>query len=137
MSEENSLRYIVEVVYERVVTDGNGTADFHQYCELDTHVMQFSDANKSKARNAADKYFDQCLRRGLTLSGGGVIKSVIPPHNIKNIGLVDYEKYVEEQKALQEAKLEPETLPTDSELLSQEPSQDTDTILDEVAQEHQ
>lgn len=96
---QKQYTYLVEVVYDNVVVENNGEADMHKFIELDTQVFSFTDTNKSVARQNAAKFYDEVVRYGIKRSGGSIIKSVVPPSAIKMVGLVDLEKWQEEQEA--------------------------------------
>lgn len=89
-------KYLVEVVYEEVIVEDNGTPDMRQSTKLSTQVFTFAGQNKSVAKQDADRFFDKTLRYGLTRKGGSIIKSLVPAHCIKNIGMVDFNLYTEE-----------------------------------------
>lgn len=88
--------YLLEVIYNKVEVENNGTEGMRQYVRVATHVMRFEDPNKSVALQNANREMDRVLRYGLKMSGGAVIKSVITPAAILQVGIVDHEKWSEE-----------------------------------------
>jgi hypothetical protein len=97
----NEQIYILEVVYEQVVETGDG-----RHLELAVDSFTFKNASKDIAKRDVDREFDRILRYGLKKSGGSIIKLIIPPSSIKNIGIVDYNKWVEEQQLMSQSNEE-------------------------------
>lgn len=93
-------KYIVEVIYEKINSENEGTGDFSLYTSLDVHHMYFSGQNKSQVKQDAQKYFDRCVRYGVYREGPGIVKSIIPPSAIKAISLLDHEELPQAEEPL-------------------------------------
>lgn len=93
--------YLVEVIYDEVIVIGNGTPEARREVNIQSQVFSFTDDNQQAARQAAEKEMDRIIRYGLKLHGGSVIKTVILPGSVRQVGLVDYNLYLEEQRLIQ------------------------------------
>lgn len=89
--------YLVEVTFEAVAVEENV-----QTLKLQTEVATFKDFKKSEAKRRAQDFYDRVIRYGLSKSGGSVVKAQVPPNCIKNIALVDYDKYQEDAAVMME-----------------------------------
>ncbi len=103
MNKEKTIyNYLVEVAFEQVIVENNGLPNVDKKIDINTEIFSFSDEKKSVAKMNAQKFFDKTLRYGLERSGGSIVKSVITPNSIKNIGIIDFNLYQEEQRLMQE-----------------------------------
>ncbi len=102
---ENQTRkafvFVLEMIYEVVKLDEEGK----RYVAMEYHTDGYQDDKRSVALNAAKKDFNKILKEGLKFSHGSVIESIILPSSIKQIGIIDLNKY-EAEKAEMEAKLD-------------------------------
>lgn len=111
--------YLVEVTFEAVIVADRGQGTERQYLELRTEVATFKDFNKSEAKKRAQDFFDRTLRYGLSKTGESVIKAIVPPNAIKNIALVDYEKFQEEMERIRELESSTGLVSTDVETVAE------------------
>lgn len=95
---EKAYKYLVEIIYAAVSVKPDANGNDVRVPEVSATHFEFSDDNKERARYEAQKFMDRTMRHGLDLHGGSVIKSVIMPHAIYQVGLIDYNKYEEETK---------------------------------------
>lgn len=89
-------RFLVEVIYREPFMENSGTEEARWSERMASTTFQFSDEKESIARHEATKHMDTILRYGLKLAGGAVVKSVITPANICQVGVVDYQLYRKE-----------------------------------------
>lgn len=89
-------KYLVEIIFNQVYTKTDED-DMKSYdTRITTQIYSFEGPNsKHDARN----FMDKVIRYGLELKGGSVLKSVIHPSCIMQVGLVDEAKYQEEVAA--------------------------------------
>jgi hypothetical protein len=95
---EKKYTFLVEVIYAQVVTVQNEDKTYTRKSEIEAQVFSFSDDKQDIAKRDAQRYMDKVIRYGLDLHGGSILKTVILPSSIYQVGLVDYNKYEQEQK---------------------------------------
>ena len=103
LSTNNKITYLVEVIYQQPYNKEN---------ELDVKVAvatyAFEGGNKGDVKRDAERYFDQVIRYGLKINGGSVLKSVILPSAILQVGLID--------PSIKDDLVEPIGLPSSSDM---------------------
>lgn len=87
--ERKAYTFLVEVIFERMVTDAEGGKSLR----LETNLLSFSDDNESRAYNAAKAELDRIQRNGLKLTGGAIVLSFITPGAIKQVGIINLNQY--------------------------------------------
>lgn len=92
-------KYIVEAIYQRPIQTKNEAGEPRWNMLTDLYRREFQHENQSTARHAAQKDMDEIIRYGLKVSGGAVIKSIILPSCVLQIGLVDDQVLQKEQLA--------------------------------------
>jgi hypothetical protein len=106
------------------------------FLKIEAAPFSFTDTDKSKARAKAQKYAKEILRDGLELTGGALISSVITTRSLIQVGVVDKEKYDEEQRQYMEeierlqaeSAVEPVTAPIPSDMKTS--AEDTSVYVD-------
>ncbi len=93
--------FIVETIFERVYTD-ESSGEPVLASRLERHVTSFTDPRKEVARADAKREMDRVIRYGIKMDGASV-RCIIHPSSIRQVGIVDIEKYQEESKAIQAA----------------------------------
>jgi DNA-directed RNA polymerase len=93
--------YIIEALYEKVVVGENPTTgEPERRLEIDSVTFEFQHDDDATARRSAEEELEKIMREGLMLNGQSIIKSVIMPSAIKQVGLVDYNAYVKETEEM-------------------------------------
>lgn len=89
-------KYIVEVIYEQVIEKREADATVpERTVRLSVVEFEFESEDGEEARKEAQAHMDSILSEGLSLSGGFVVKSVIPVAAIKCVGLIDHKALLE------------------------------------------
>jgi hypothetical protein len=89
-------KFLLEVIFERPTLNEHG-----QFLNLETTLFSFEHPEKDVAYQDAVKELERISREGLELSGGALVKSIIMPNCIKQVGIVDYELYEAENSAIE------------------------------------
>jgi len=89
--EEKNYIFLVEVLFEKLTTVNNGTEDIRHEPQITLETWQFSGPDEEIVRSDAKAFMANILVEGLSAQGGPVVKSIIPPSCIKQIGLIDYQ----------------------------------------------
>lgn len=111
--DRKKFTFIVEVIFEQVFNKEDGEGNPTRGMELTTQSSSFSDDNREKAYNGAVKEMDSILRYGLKMKGGSILKSVITPSSIKQVGIIDLDQWEAENKAMQPTETESQPLQTE------------------------
>lgn len=86
----------VETLYEEVYRDDEAS---EPRLRLNIHKMDFTDDDQKIALESARRRFSKTLREGLEASYGSLVKLKIPASAIKQISIVNIDKFEIEQKA--------------------------------------
>lgn len=97
--DRKKFTFLVEVIYEQIYTKTVDDTPV-RLMELAVNNYSFSDDNRDRAYNDAVKEMDRILRYGMHLKGGAILKSTITPASIKQVGIVDLDRYEMETAAI-------------------------------------
>jgi len=96
-TEVTEYKFLVEVIFEKIITKNNGNPDMYHDSEIAFEVFQFSGPEKDATQKTAEEFMGKVITEGLTASGGHVVLSVIPPGAIRQVGLIDLQEVPEEE----------------------------------------
>lgn len=105
MSEINKYTFLVEVIYDQVYVENNGTPEIRHASRIASQVWSFENEDRDAALSAANAAMEKVLIEGLSVAGGSILKSIITPTCIRQVGLVDYNLYQEEQRPAKDESL--------------------------------
>lgn len=103
-------KFLVEIIFKRMFVNTNEEGNSFYDTKIETRQELFEGTNRSAVLHDAKSFMEKILRHGMDFSSGSIIKSVITPAAILQVGIVDDKKYQQEVAAgLQEVKVEPVT----------------------------
>lgn len=79
--------FLVECIFDQVYLDNDEPKQYRS--KISSQIWSFEDDDPMVALQSATEFFEEIKRDGLTLQGGSVLKSVIPPSHIRQVGLID------------------------------------------------
>ena len=103
-------KFMVEVIFHQpyIKTDEEENKSYDT--KITTQVYSFEGTNRSSVMHDARAFMDKTIRHGLELNGGSVIKSIIHPSCILQIGLIDDNLYQKElAEGLNDVNVDPST----------------------------
>lgn len=92
---------ILEAIFRiaRLNTEGERPV---QEMVIDTYTEQFEGDDYAFTVRKAEKKLKKILKDGLELHSKAILKSIIAPSSILQIGIIDFNKYQEEAKKMEE-----------------------------------
>lgn len=120
-------RYLIEVIYEEIGDSTGADGQFELKSTLKSQVWSFENEDATVALTDARNELQRVVNEGLKLHGGAVIETTILPSAIKQIGLIDFDRYEADNSAVKsvaspvtpEMPVATETTPVDFNITSQ------------------